>query len=1345
MEASVGDFLPSEEQLRSTLLCDDKEELRRTLAQLQREYLKTAQRLKRAERLDAVRRHVKSRISLHKHQDRRDPEATCSSSINPSPLVFNTNNASVPGSPPCQGAVDCDTSTRQPVIRFSLPGDPACPQTPDPSNAAARSHRPSPALRLRSRRSRLRWEKRNADALQSSGGGKQQDERTENTSAADEEQTIEEENVVNESEELFSESPSLLLTHWSAQEHGEAGGKMGKEKHGAREGGEKEADSEVDGKCGSAALTPDEEGLNVGKKHSVHIERGEDGAGQREESETVAREEGSHENTEPHAAPTTRAAKHQHSVEAKAEKGQTAADEKAVSVLDSCTLVEGLLFPAEYYVRTTRRMTLSQSQPDVRAVILSQLSAGRQRRGRGRGARRDCQQQDRHTQTDSSSPPTPVEPLQPSPAPAQNHCSQSSRDLSGSAEPGAPPSPPVSGVRPPRGRRRGRGRGRGRPQRPPPLKHGCEQSAGGLQPPGAPVASARQADETSTCMKPLQGDPEPGGPQVSAAHRCAARPPSVTGGPARPTAGVQEKVYPIFQQSSTSRPQQRTTGTSGWESLLLPSSSSPPQASLLSLPSLMRRLKTLDIQQDFHLPDDQFASLKLHKLRQVAVESGHECFSTPSHSTRMRSNCLYSAIDPPTPFSLPLSLTPTIPGSPCPNESEQTSARQTQHRPAGDLSSKCVDEELRDPNAPETNAELIADDPKDSTEAASVVQDLEEHETVTERGAALSSDGKPVDFVEPHVRQSVVDRRVCRGHDGGHDSDEPRAEQSASEKQTSSEELMTTEPQLEDRCITEKPSFDFCEGQTADEAPISCSASKVGCDSAAKPPVKNLKRQYSPERFEEPAETDFSTERMSENKASEFLFKSPLDSVGSLFTAPYLPSSAPASSPVLPSLGVTPNAARLTSSPSAPSLLMPPPQSPSTQDLDLCPGPSTASLPPSLPPSICSQIQDFPEHPALSSQDDRVGPAAGPAPSTIQVQSSAVEEGVTAEKRLMRCTHTLEAPAGGSLVDACCVPGPPGGLCVAAAGKWAVCLWSWTPESAWSLKHTWTFSEPVINVFPVPDSDGLMFVSLGQLEIRELRMLSCCSLSQTLICEGLIQAAVGLYNSRVATSSVSATGSALQVFTLSHGSSSLSSQPRVPPGVCVSSLAPVDGLSDALIGTDEGARLFIWNLKTGHLLSRVLLEPGLSNTACLRGYSERGVLFVLLQHQFLSSLDQEEKEAKEKNQMPSEEEMKPALLSLVAINPMNGKSVLAARLCPPKGWTGRLCEVDVSRSRVAGLSQNGCVCVWELEEGGASPSTEAPQDEDWQLARWGEGDTLVIGHQNGDVSLHCYSARPTQN
>ncbi|KAM6249933.1 partner and localizer of BRCA2 isoform 4-T4 [Porphyrio hochstetteri] len=43
------------------------------------------------------------------------------------------------------------------------------------------------------------------------------------------------------------------------------------------------------------------------------------------------------------------------------------------SSLNSCTVVDGLLFPVEYYVRTTRRMSNCQRKVDLDAVILSQL------------------------------------------------------------------------------------------------------------------------------------------------------------------------------------------------------------------------------------------------------------------------------------------------------------------------------------------------------------------------------------------------------------------------------------------------------------------------------------------------------------------------------------------------------------------------------------------------------------------------------------------------------------------------------------------------------------------------------------------------------------------------------------------------------------------------------------------------------------------------------------------------------------------------------------------------------------------------------------------------------------
>ncbi|NXA77243.1 PALB2 protein, partial [Thryothorus ludovicianus] len=60
----------------------------------------------------------------------------------------------------------------------------------------------------------------------------------------------------------------------------------------------------------------------------------------------------------------------------------------AEGTLGSCTVVEGLLFPVEYYVRTTRRMSTCQRKVDLDAVILSQL--GRSKKGQ----RGKCKQKD---------------------------------------------------------------------------------------------------------------------------------------------------------------------------------------------------------------------------------------------------------------------------------------------------------------------------------------------------------------------------------------------------------------------------------------------------------------------------------------------------------------------------------------------------------------------------------------------------------------------------------------------------------------------------------------------------------------------------------------------------------------------------------------------------------------------------------------------------------------------------------------------------------------------------------------------------------------------------------------
>ncbi|KAE8300456.1 Partner and localizer of BRCA2 [Larimichthys crocea] len=656
-------------------------------------------------------------------------------------------------------------------------------------------------------------------------------------------------------------------------------------------------------------------------------------------------------------------------------------------------------------------------------------------------------------------------------------------------------------------------------------------------------------------------------------------------------------------------------GTESWRSLLLPSSS-PAQTPLLPLPSLslgslMNNLINFDIPQDFHLPDDQFASLKLHKLRQVAVESGVEHFTSPSYNTQEQTDCR---------------------GVVHPSEDQRSINHQTQDEAViKTLSFDCS----------------LQKSPEELLNRSTAVLSCDDSEVVDE---------SPVQHV--NVKSPAKDSKV---------SSEP-----------------TTSP------LRENKSQDKC--------------------------LPHHRVQ------------------------SQLLLSPPLASAPSSFIDPHLH----------PSLGDTPHpgppALPLTSSPTAPVLILPPPHSPSTQalSLPLSPCPSLPSLPPSQPlTSPAGQIQDSCE---LSR---RVGPASRPTVSSVQPKGSGGQVGLiteeTAEEHMMRCTHTLKAPAGGCLVDACCLPGSSGGLCVAAAGKWAVCLWSQTSASDWNLRHTWAFNEPVINVFPVPDAAGLICVTLGQLEIREVRMLSCSSLLQVLLCEGVVQAAVGVSKSRVVTRSLSI-WFPLQVFTLSDSGSTPCPQPLVSPGVCVGALTLVDGLSDALIGTDEDRCLFIWNLKTGQLLRRIILGDSLSHTACLRGYSYCGVLFVLLQHQSLTPLEGEDREATAKDQMFLEEEVerkKTVLFSLLAINPLSGKSALATQLYPPKAWSGRLCEADVNSCSVVGLSQSGCVCVWELGHRVAPRMVWAPESEGWQLARWGGGGTLVTGHHNGDVTLHCSSTSQT--
>ncbi|XP_048104584.1 uncharacterized protein LOC125298007 [Alosa alosa] len=332
----------------------------------------------------------------------------------------------------------------------------------------------------------------------------------------------------------------------------------------------------------------------------------------------------------------------------------------------SCTLVEGLLFPLEYYVRTTRRMASSQSPLDLQAVILSQLS-------RGRGKRRASQSrpsvtpfggcgavasEDSYVQMDSE--PIRVE--------------DSSLHLD-SKPMGAEVSSLQTASRPIRARRRRRGAGwarKPRQSRIPSPSWTNEDAASDTESRPQTHSEPIKGDDDHLATRPLthsepiKGDdhietrPLTHSEPIKGDDHLATRPPIISGPvtadgrmETHPLVNVAvetkplpperllllPEVYPIFRRGCGQK--RKRTQMEKEVSPLLPSLSSLTQAlKAEDHGSLRSLLLTFDL-QDFHLPDDEFGQLKLQKLRPLVM--GVEPYSPPSSGlTTRRSNRRHS-------------------------------------------------------------------------------------------------------------------------------------------------------------------------------------------------------------------------------------------------------------------------------------------------------------------------------------------------------------------------------------------------------------------------------------------------------------------------------------------------------------------------------------------------------------------------------------------------------------------------------------------------------------------------------------------------------------------------------
>ncbi|XP_069726039.1 partner and localizer of BRCA2 [Phaenicophaeus curvirostris] len=159
---------------------------------------------------------------------------------------------------------------------------------------------------------------------------------------------------------------------------------------------------------------------------------------------------------------------------------------------------------------------------------------------------------------------------------------------------------------------------------------------------------------------------------------------------------------------------------------------------------------------------------------------------------------------------------------------------------------------------------------------------------------------------------------------------------------------------------------------------------------------------------------------------------------------------------------------------------------------------------------------------------------------------------------------------------------------------------------------------PVIQIVPLPDTCNLVCIALGDLEIGEIRLLLYSSendsFKQSLVRTGNIKAVLGLKDRRLVSSSRTVCEQQVEVVSLSETGRSRDGRTLMPPEDTVLAFAEVEGLRDALVGTTAVNDVIVWNLQTGQLLKKMQLGYSYPASICHRAYSDSGLLFVVLSH-----------------------------------------------------------------------------------------------------------------------------------
>ncbi|XP_019329510.1 PREDICTED: partner and localizer of BRCA2 [Aptenodytes forsteri] len=119
---------------------------------------------------------------------------------------------------------------------------------------------------------------------------------------------------------------------------------------------------------------------------------------------------------------------------------------------------------------------------------------------------------------------------------------------------------------------------------------------------------------------------------------------------------------------------------------------------------------------------------------------------------------------------------------------------------------------------------------------------------------------------------------------------------------------------------------------------------------------------------------------------------------------------------------------------------------------------------------------------------------------------------------------------------------------------------------------------------------------------------------QSLVKTGNIKAVLGLKDRRLVSSSRTMQEQQVEIVSLSETGRSKDGQTLMPPEETVLAFAEVEGMRDALVGTTAVNSIVVWNLKTGQLLKKMHVGYSYPASICHRAYSDSGLLFVVLSH-----------------------------------------------------------------------------------------------------------------------------------